>query len=113
MNILNRKKNSVMVDIKNKYADCNTLDELIDVEYGKKGTPGRELFDAETQEFCLAQTVREERLRQGLTQQQLADMLGTKKTYISRVENGKQNLNIATLFRIFDCLGKRVAISVL
>ena len=102
-----------MARIKNKYADCNTLDELIDVEYGRKGTQERELFDAETQEFCIAQTVREERLRQGLTQQQLADRLGTKKTYISRVENGKQNMNIATLFRIFDCLGKRVAISVL
>lgn len=93
--------------------NCTTLDELIDIEYGQKGTPERDLFDAETQEFCIAQTLREERLRAGLTQQQLADRMGTKKTYISRVETGRQNLNLTTLFRLFDCLGKKVAISVL
>lgn len=92
---------------------CSSLDELIDVEYGPKGTPKRDLFDAETQEFCVAQKLREERIRAGLTQQQLADLVGTKKTYISRVETGKQNLNLSTLFRLFDCLGKKVAISVM
>lgn len=93
--------------------NCTSLDELIDVEYGKKGTPERAAFDAETQEFCIAQTLREERIRAGLTQQQLADMMGTKKTYISRVETGRQNLNLTTLFRLFECLGKKVAISVM
>lgn len=92
---------------------CSTLDELIDMEYGPKGTEIRTIFDAETQEFCLAQTLREERIRAGLTQQQLAELVGTKKTYISRVENGKQNMNLTTLFRLFDCLGRKVAISVL
>lgn len=38
-----------------KYDNCTTLDELLDVEYGKKGTPTREIFDAETREFCKAQ----------------------------------------------------------
>lgn len=93
--------------------NCTSLDELIDVEYGQKGTPERDTFDAETQEFCVAQTLREERIRAGLTQQQLADLMGTKKAYISRVETGRQNLNLSTLFRLFECLGKRVAISVL
>lgn len=93
--------------------NCTSLDELIGVEYGPKGTPERDKFDAETQEFCVAQTLREERIRAGLTQQQLADMVGTKKAYISRVETGKQNLNLTTLFRLFECLGKKVAISVI
>ena len=101
-----------MEKIKN-YDNCTTLDQLLDVEYGKPGTITRELFDAETKEFCIAQTLKEERLKAGITQQELADRMGTKKTYISRVETGRQNLNLTTLFRLFDCLGKRVAISVL
>lgn len=100
-------------DKKNAVLNCSSLDELIDIEYGQKGTPERELFDAETKEFCIAQTIREERIRAGLTQQQLADLAGTQKAYISRVETGKQNLNLTTLFRLFECLGKRVAISVI
>lgn len=96
-----------------KYDNCSTLDQLLDVEYGEKGTQSRELFDAETKEFCIAQTLKEERIKAGLTQQELAERMGTKKTYISRVETGRQNINLTTLFRLFDCLGKRVSISVL
>lgn len=93
--------------------NCTSLDELIDVEYGPKGSMKRDIFDAETKEFCIAQTLREERIRAGLTQQQLAELMGTKKAYISRVETGKQNLNLTTLFRLFECLGKKVAISIM
>ena len=93
--------------------NCTSLDELIDAEYGPKGTEVRNIFDAETKEFCIAQTLREERIRAGLTQQQLADLMGTKKAYISRVETGKQNLNLTTVFRLFSCLGKKVAISIM
>lgn len=103
MEMQNRKK-AIM--------NCTTLDELIEVEYGPKGTPERDQFDAETQEFCVAQTLREERIRAGLTQQQLAEKIGTKKAYISRVETGRQNINLSTLFRLFECLGRRVNISV-
>ena len=45
--------------------ECTTLDELLDVEYGKPGTPEREQFDRETEAFCLAETLKEERLRAG------------------------------------------------
>ena len=72
-----------------------------------------EISDAQTHEFCVAQALREERIRAGLTQEQLAQMLGTKKTYISRVENGCQNINLTILYRIFRCLGKQVSITLI
>lgn len=98
---------------KNLIMNCTTLDELLDVEYGEKGTPERNEFDKETQAFCLAETLREERLRAGLTQQELAERIGTKKTYISRLENGKADVQLSTLFRIFEGLGKRVSLTIL
>ncbi len=91
---------------------CNNLDELLDVEFGKAGTESRSEFDRETEAFCLAQTLKEERLRAGLTQEELAEKIGTKKTYISRLENGKADVQLNTLFRIFNGLGKRVYISI-
>ncbi len=101
------------IDKSTEIKNCTNLDELINLEYGPKGTEERNIFDAETNEFCIAQTLREERIRAGLTQQQLADLMGTKKTYISRVETGKQNINLTTVFRLFNCLGKKVAISII
>ena len=95
------------------FISCNTLDELLEVDYGKPGTPEREEFDKDAQAFCLAETLKEERLRAGLTQQQLAERIGTKKTYISRLENGKADIQLSTLYRIFEGLGRRVSLTIL
>lgn len=92
---------------------CNSLDELLNVEFGGVGTAEREVFDRETEAFCLAQTLKEERRRAGLTQEELAEKIGTKKTYISRLENGKADIQLSTLFRIFEGLGRRVSLTIL
>lgn len=100
-----RKENALM--------NCSNLDELLNVEFGEVGTPSREEFNKETEAFCLALTLKEERIRAGLTQEQLAEKIGTKKTYISRLENGKADIQLNTLFRIFEGLGRRVRLTIL
>lgn len=75
---------------------------------GQKGTPERNDFERGAEAFILA-----ERLKAGLTQEQLAAKIGTKKTYISRIENGKADVQLSTLFRIFEGLGKRVSLTIL
>ena len=97
----------------NALMNCSNLDELLNAEFGEVGTPSREEFDKETEAFCLAQTLKEERIRAGLTQEQLAVKIGTKKTYISRIENGKADIQLSTLFRIFEGLGRRVSLTIL
>ncbi|MBR5776291.1 MAG: helix-turn-helix transcriptional regulator [Bacteroidaceae bacterium] len=97
----------------NAIMNCSNLDELLNADFGEVGTPSREEFDKETEAFCLAQTLKEERIRAGLTQEQLAEKIGTKKTYISRLENGKADVQLTTLFRIFEGLGRRVSLTIL
>ena len=97
----------------NALMNCSCLDELLDVEFGKIGSDTREEFERETEAFCLAQTLKEERKRAGLTQEELAEKIGTKKTYISRLENGKADIQLSTLFRIFEGLGRRVSLTIL
>lgn len=92
---------------------ATTFEELLDAEYGVVGTQTRDDFDCEARAFCLAETLKEERHRAGLTQQELADRIGTKKTYISRLENGKSDIQLGTLFRIFEGLGRKVALTIL
>ena len=98
---------------KKKLMDSKNLDELLDVEFGKTGTQARDEFDKETEAFCLAQTLKEERIKAGLTQEELALKIGTKKTYLSRIENGKSDVQLNTLFRIFEGLGKKVSVTIL
>ncbi len=92
---------------------ATTFDELLDAEYGAVGTPERDKFEEDAAAFCLAQTLKEERHRVGLTQQELAERIGTKKTYISRLENGKADVQLSTLFRIFEGLGRRVSLTII
>ena len=79
----------------------------------RKGTPSRDRFDREAEAFILAERLKEERRKAGLTQEQLAAKIGTKKSYISRIENGKTDVQLSTLFKIFQGLGKRVSITIL
>lgn len=102
-----------MEEAKKALMNCSSLDELLNVEFGEIGTSSREEFDMETEAFCLAKTLREERKRAGLTQEELAEKIGTKKTYISRLENGKADIQLGTLFRIFEGLGRRVSLTII
>ena len=103
---MNKKKENAIMN-------CSNLDELLNADFGEVDTPSREEFDKETEAFCLAQMLKEERIRAGLTQEQLAEKIGTKKTYISRLENGKADVQLTTLFRIFEGLGRRVSLTIL
>ena len=96
---------------KSEIMKASNLAELLDAEFGKIGTHDRDQFDRETEAFCLAQTLKEERIKAGLTQEQLAEKIGTKKTYISRLENGKADVQLNTLFRIFEGLGRKVCVT--
>lgn len=100
-----KKKEAIMA--------CETFDELLNAEYGERGIAEREKFEAEAETFCLAECLKEQRRLAGLTQEQLAAKIGTKKSYISKIENGHADVQLSTLFRIFSGLGKRVSLSVL
>ena len=92
--------------------ECTTLDELLDAEYGERGTMAREDFEVQADAFCLAECLKEQRRLAGLTQEQLATKIGTKKSYISKIENGHADVQLSTLFRIFGGLGKHVSLRV-
>lgn len=92
---------------------CRTFEDILDVQYGPEGTAERDRFERDAEAFILAERLREERLKAGLTQEQLAEKIGTKKSYISRIENGKADVQLSTLFKIFQGLGKRVSLTIL
>ena len=61
-------------------------DDILDIQYGKTGTPERDRFDREAEAFILAERLKEERRNAGLTQEQLAAKIGTKKSYLAHRE---------------------------
>lgn len=85
------------------------FDELLDNKYGKIGTEKRDNFEEKAQYFVISEMLKEARKEANMTQEQLAEKVGTKKSYISRLENGKCDIQLSTLYRIFEFgLGKKI-----
>ena len=88
---------------------AKNFDELLDIKYGKIGTKQRDDFEERAQYYVISEMLKEARKEAQITQEQLAKKVGTKKSYISRLENGKCDIQLSTLYRIFEFgLGKRV-----
>lgn len=85
-----------------KKGDIRTLEELADEKFGKRGTPERDEIERGFEEFKLGLLIQEARKKKGLTQQELADKVGTNKAYISRVENDIKDVRLSTLQRIVE-----------
>ncbi len=93
--------------------NAKNFDEILDVQYGKIGTKKRDEFELKAQYFIISEVLKEARREAKMTQQQLAEKVGTKKSYISRLENGKCDIQLSTLYRIFeDGLGKKISLLV-
>ncbi|MBD1433179.1 helix-turn-helix transcriptional regulator [Sphingobacterium sp. DN00404] len=89
--------------------NAKNFDELLDIKYGKIGSEIRDRFEEKAQYFVISEMLKQARKEANMTQQQLAEKVGTKKSYISRLENGKCDIQLSTLYRIFEFgLGKRV-----
>lgn len=84
------------------YKNITNFDELIELEQGKLGTESRNQYEERAQMFIVSEMLKAARLQANLTQEELAEKAGTKKSYISKVENGKGNIQLSTLIRIFE-----------
>ena len=88
-----------------------TFEEHLTRQYGEIGSEKRTEFESKAKSLVIGELLKEERLEANLTQEELADKIGAKKSYISRIENGKTDIQISTLFRLFELgLGKRINI---
>jgi HTH-type transcriptional regulator/antitoxin HipB len=98
-----------MKDQNDLIRQTKSFDELLDVEYGTIGTQERDEFEQKAQYFVISEMLRDARRAANMTQEELANKVGTKKSYISRLENGNCDIQLSTLYRIFeDGLGKRI-----
>lgn len=76
------------MELKKIGADLYDVDDWIDKNYGKSGTAEREQLRKEAYAFCVGQIISDARKQEKVTQSELARMVGTNKSYISKIEHG-------------------------
>jgi HTH-type transcriptional regulator/antitoxin HipB len=93
--------------------NLKSLDQFVDEQYGRKGSPERERFEEGYEAFKLGFLLQQARLEKGLTQEELAEKCGTNKGYISKIENNIKEVRISTLQKIVELgLGGHLELSI-
>jgi DNA-binding XRE family transcriptional regulator len=79
-----------------------TLEEFKEKNYGKLGTIERDELEAGYENFKIGALIHDARVELGMTQEQLAEKVGTSKSYISKIENNIKEARLSTLQKIVE-----------
>lgn len=99
--------------MKAKNKNLTSLEDLISQEYGLAGTPLRTEFEAGYNDFKIGMMIQQARKEKGMTQEQLAEKVGTSKGNISKIENDAKDIRFSTIKKIIEVgLGGHLDLSI-
>jgi ribosome-binding protein aMBF1 (putative translation factor) len=84
--------------------------ELISERYGKKGSKEREEFREGAFSYYFGEIIKNRRKELHMTQENLAQMVGKKRPYISRIENG-EDIQLSNFALLANALGLSIQLT--
>lgn len=95
----------------NKLSQLPTAEDLFTGKYGKKGSAGRDEFDAKSRAWYYAEVLKDARKKAGITQKQLAEKIGKKREYVALLEKGETDMQLSTFIMISEAVGLKLTLS--
>jgi len=89
-----------------------SLDEITDKYIGKPGTPKRETFEYELRLDIIGEAIKQARKERHLTQEELGQLVGVKKSQISKIENCLTDARFETIMKVFKALNAKVSFNI-
>lgn len=83
------------------------LNKYIDKRFPKE-SKSRDSFELGYENFKIGLLLRQAREEAGLTQEEIANILNTKKSAISRIENHAEDIKISTLSKYAEAIGRKI-----
>jgi len=77
--------------------------DLLDERYGTKESESREKFREDAYSYYFGEIIRNRRKELNMSQEKLAEVVGKKRPYISRIENG-EDVRISNLLLVANAL---------
>lgn len=81
-----------------------TLEEIIDKQIGKRGTPERDKFEHEIIMWRMGQMIKQARKECNLSKGKLAKLIDVQKAQISKLEKGADTATIETTLKALKAL---------
>ena len=95
----------------NKIKHLPTTEEMLERDFGTKGTALRDEFDAKSRAWYYAEVLKDARKAAGMTQKQLAEKIGKKREYVAMLERGETDMQLSTFLMISEAVGLRLALT--
>ena len=82
---------------------------MIDEVRGPIGTPERNAMKVQLKEdiqaYFVGEAIKNARPKQNLTQEELGERVGVKRSQICKPDSGKNSITLSTMSRVFQALG--------
>jgi len=98
--------------MKNEKIKSYSFDEVKDKFLGKKGTSKRDEYELALSLDLLGEMIKKTRKKRGFSQEQLGNLIGVQKAWISKLENSTTNVSVDTLFKVFSALNAKINFTV-
>ena len=89
-----------------------TLDQAEDLLIGKKGTEERDEYEFELSMEMIGEKIKQLRLERNLTQTDLGELIGVKRSQISKLEKGNHSATISTIMKVFHAMKAQVKLRI-
>ncbi|HYX07439.1 MAG TPA: helix-turn-helix transcriptional regulator [Bacteroidales bacterium] len=95
-----------------KTTDYKRFEDLEDKYFGEKGTPGREEYEFDFIMELIGEKIKQLRIQNNLTQSQLGELIGVKRSQISKLEHGNHSASVSTIMKVFQAMKAKVKLKI-
>jgi DNA-binding XRE family transcriptional regulator len=95
-----------------KTTDYKRFEDLEDKYFGEKGTPERDEYEFDLKMELIGEKIKQLRIQNNLTQSQLGDLIGVKRSQISKLEHGNHSASVSTIMKVFQAMKAKVKLRI-
>jgi len=95
-----------------KTTNYKRFEELEDKYFGKKGTLERNDYEFDLKMELIGEKIKQLRLQNNLTQTRLGELIGVKRSQISKLEHGNHSASVSTIIKVFQAMKAKVKLKI-
>jgi len=95
-----------------KTKNYKRFEELEDKYFGKKGTLERNDYEFDLKMELIGEKIKQLRLQNNLTQTRLGELIGVKRSQISKLEHGNHSASVSTIIKVFQAMKAKVKLKI-
>jgi DNA-binding XRE family transcriptional regulator len=95
-----------------KTTNYKRFEDLEDKYFGEKGTPKREEYEFDLKMELIGEKIKQMRIQNNLTQSELGELIGVKRSQISKLEHGNHSASVSTIMKVFQAMKAKVKLRI-